>query len=483
MFTGAYVAIADKNESVDIEVFGGDCFISKANYKVNQQQLGCFVTNGDPFPCGPVEMSRLKAYPDCEEVISLYVESVINTDLCADKFSYPVVDNGTISEFRSKYNYEYNFAYSAENDIFTFTSRSDFARNRTKFPARVIWSDQKIYQTDVEGFDKFRASSFRDLEEGDGQIVKLEKLNNNNIYCFQETAVTVLPVFKSVIEDSQGGEMIINSSAIINNPQYLLTENGCQNMRTVATSSDHIFFVDVKKKEIFKIGASSGKISTVQMYSYFTDKLTESNGIEECLLLSGYDFNNEEYIVNLVNKSDSQAKNEWAVIWSDKLNVWTTEIDYNRSSRPASFVFCNQSYWLLGEVSNGSILLESMYTGDTYGLLLDSIVDSTFSVIINPDGSYGKIFDNILIDANNRLDIVEFEVDKEVGDTSYTDPISAYVKPREGSYWVPTRRDGSNRRMRGKYCIARFLMGNGNNVNVSVKAVLTKYRLDKRMLR
>lgn len=487
--TGAYAKISSTSDVIDLDVWGGDCFISRHVAKISD-------THVDKTSFGVSNVAtRVFAYHDFQEVLMTYQESEVNCEMQAGQFHYPVLQRQALQVFSPQYNYPYNPGYSVENELKIWVSRSNVEQDRFEFPARIAFSDQKVFQTDIEGFDRFRANSFYDLPEDFGGITKLTKLPNDNVYTIQESAVAVLPINKNVIEDSTGGQLVVNSGTLINQPSYIMNENGSQHIRSVVNSDTHIFFMDANKREIFKIGGGGqdGKISDNGMHSEMFRQLESHSGIPDHKVVSGYDFNNNEYWIGVNSYEDTPYESNEAqtivtrptfhYVWSDKLGAWMTEMSLNASTEARYLVYSHSLYYMLGTTANGELALEAMYEGDVYGRMLGQDNESSIKFVVNPDEPFGKTFDVLRIDSSNRLDRATAVVHRENPLPPLTTDINLNRQTRHDSYEVPMLLAQGNQRIRGKACEIEMFMTNGNTIPVEVVNVLTKYRMSSRIFR
>jgi len=388
--------------------------------------------------------------------------------------------------------YDYNFGYSVENEAKVFTKFSKDVESRNDFPSRIIYSDRKIYQSNVEGFDRYRATAFFDLPETDGDLTKLVKLNNDNVYSIQEDVVTILPINKRIIEDADGGQLSISTDTFITTPAYILQNNGSQHIRTVKTSHDNIFFVDVRRREVVKLGGSSqGKISDLGQHTYFEEVLDFNERIEDRFLFAGYDFQNEEYLVSMMQDFDTNydntlsgdpvVKDKFTMIWSDKINAWTSNLEVPVFSDIKGYVDSGKYFYMLGE-RDVDLVIERMYDGEGFGELMGGYINSEVSMIANPEPSESKTFDVLKIDSSNRLSNVTITVEKEIqiGD-SVMPAVSLDIRPREDFYITPNIRNQNGARMRGRYAVLNFVLNNGvNTPEVSFNKLMTEYRVSSK---
>ena len=485
--TGAYAKLSSTDEVVDIDVWGGDCFISKHAAKISDTHLDLTKEGVDGD-----ETTRLYAYNDFQEVLMVYLESTVNCEMQSGQFHYPVIQRQSLQVFAPSYDYPYNPGYSVENELKVWVSKSNIEESRLKYPSRIIYSDQKIFQTDVEGFDRFRAFSFYDLPEDHGGITKLTKLPNDNVYVIQESAVAVLPINKNIIEDSTGGQLVVNSSTLINTPTYILNQNGSQHIRSVINSDTSIFFMDAAKREVFKIGGgegSDGKISENGMHSEFLDRLMSKCGIPDMEVVSGYDLNNNEYWIGVNGYTDKEfqdgtgvdvLKEPFHYIWSDKLGAWMTEISLSQATTAKKVIYSGSLYYLIGIDSDNELSIESLYEGDIYGRILKSSNESSIKFVINPEEPFGKTFDVLRIDSSNRCDRAIALIHREEPLPPLQTAIDLNRRPRHDSYEVPMLLAQNKQRVRGKACELELFIANDNTTEVKLLNVMTKYRLSSR---
>jgi len=450
-------------------VFGGDCFISEHIVKVSDTQLDkTGFSYSEPVDEG---LDRVFAYEDFQEIMMVYLESEVNCGMQASPFIYPVVKKNSIQQFSGVYDYPYHPGYSIENELKIWTNKSETESSEVEFPSRIVFSDQRVFQTNVIGYDRFRSFSFYDVSEDYDGITKLIKLANNDIYCVQESGVAVIPVNKNVLETSDGGQLVVNSSTLINTPSYILNKNGSQHIRSVIESESRIFFMDVRNRELFLIGGGVDKISDKGMYSEFYRLLDSKYGLQDDEIVSGYDFNNNEYWIG------SKGSEVWNYVWSDKLNAWTSRMEFDSSTELDDIVYSGGKLFIIGGTGDGRLTLEEMYANPIFGELLGSVVDSRVKFSINPNEPFGKTFDVLRIDSGNRLSSATAKIYKEDGVSTQETSLNLNVKPRHDSYELPMLLDTNKARLRGKFCEVELVVDNGDERLISINNMLTRYRV------
>jgi hypothetical protein len=120
-----------------------------------------------------------------------------------------------------------------------------------------------------------------------------------------------------------------------------------------------------------------------------------------------------------------------------------------------------------------------MYTGD-YTNLMGTEVTPRVSFVVNPDNDFAKTFDDVMISATERLENVDFVVDRELsmGDQTVSE-VNLDVFPVEGNYRIKTLRDPRNERLRGVR-MRSTVRWKKNNIASAISAIYTKYRLSSR---
>ena len=457
--TGTYVPLY-KTKAVSTEVFGGDVFISKPTFKVNESILGAFqVGEGD---AAPNHRTAIRAYGDWIELVSCYVESEVNSQLQANPYSYPIENKGTITEFKTDYNYPYHFGYSVKNlsKVWIKTDGSLLDRT-TKFESRIVFSDKHIINSNDGNYGRFRVSSLYDLDGSYGAITKILKAYDDNVYCIQENGFSLIPIGKKTIEDGSGGELVINTTDTITTPKYFLNNNGCQNIESVKQSKDSFFWVDRDRREVFTHKGQPQRISDSGMYSYFNEKLNRYKGV----INSVYDFDREEYIVSIGEES---------VVFSSKINAWVSLFDIDNFN---SFVSGEDRLFVIGK--NGvDTSIEEMYVTEEFGNILGVYNDSKIEFTFNDGGTIAKTFDSLRVDSTAHIDECQMTVRNLNDEVLDTGVFAIENRGRQGGYEYPSIRDElTGQRLRGKACSVSLIVKNDiDTKSVSVNNVLLKYR-------
>ena len=327
-FTGAYLPLGtteltDPN-GVDMTVFGGDCYITRliaqirnnAPYKekseiIDSENYSHLIESSNTSSTNVINQAfKCTAYTFLYEEIDLWIESTVNGHYVQRSNSvYPkgiesrdisgqidvVSPPASIDEFYNPSNsalqmmsasrtYLYNLAYSSENNIRTFTFPGDSFIVRTIIPERIHYSNQKILNSQLDGFDRFFTSDSFDLDGTFGKIWKLLRGSNKRLYAFQHNGVAQLQLSRSLIEDAEGFLLSTTSGQVIGYAYYINDnqdgggEFGIQGVQSVIDVESGIFGFDFERRSAFMLSGDTIKsISYLQVEREIESKFNDPN--------------------------------------------------------------------------------------------------------------------------------------------------------------------------------------------------------------
>jgi hypothetical protein len=377
----------------------------------------------------------------------------------------PVVDDA--GQIRSKFKYYFNADYAQQNDYKIFSPWKSFEVNKTKFGARLPYSDQKIYNTDIEGFDRFRALNYYDLDESNGSMSNLLE-SGDNIYALQEHALSYIPVTAQVIESADGSSLSVRSGEIIGVPNKINTSYGSQDPATTKVDGGTIFFVDKTRGEVCMYAGEGVKlISRIGMEPFFSSALS---GDPE--LSAWYDNKKKEYALYF-RGSDAAVFNAISGVWTSRLPETADVTTYGG-------VRVGDTMMLLGALASDNLWAGKMYdssgasgsVGAAYWWNTQFTPTIKFYVNVEPD--IVKTFDGFTVVSDRTVDPQSFVVTKSDGTLSTANLSSAVVNDKEGTFRLKNLRDASNARSRGVYGELEldFIL----TAQSGITSVLTKYR-------
>lgn len=506
VFTDAELTAVESKVSlpIDIDVWGGDSYIGLHTFKVSdsayvltdpEKKADGSGTAGSPAVqaakwgtyfdknsseglSGAEDVSRPFPVKGTSQTITVLLESEINPEVAeknqhkeyTDALPVPRVD--TAGQIRAKFDYRYNLDYTRQNDYKVFFPFRTFEKNNTLFGSRIAYSDSKIYQSDVEGFDRFRVLSFYDVDETHGDIKKLQ-LASDNLYSLQESAVAYIPINAQAVELSTGANLEVRSGDIIGIPIFIDTTFGTQHPATVKVDGSSIFFVDSFNKEAMKLsGKTLQSISKLGVDSYFNSMLPVTT---PGYLTAIYDKNKLEYIVS--------NRNNEIIVYSDLLGVWTSEWIANNNWTLLNGLTVDDQLYVIGMKNAGGVIsaesdvkLATMYTASEIANYFGLATSPSAKFFVTPDIDLPKTFDNVILNASGQID-GNFNMSIPVAGTSdKTTSVAVPSSPVEGTYRIKVLRDSGGARMRGLHAEYEFGWGQGELSPVSLTSVITKYR-------
>jgi hypothetical protein len=479
---------------VTITVAGGDCYVSLHSYKITDNHYGIInveklgagnelaaqtytywwekIFENKWRPAGGFEVICMPVpYRNVSQVLSLVLESEVNGVVLAPR-AYPAFNQRyqweSSNEFnlRTPFPYIYNINYSASSNQKAFIPFDPDEDVKTKFKARGIFSDQKIYTTDTQGFDIFRTSNTFDLEETYGGITKLV-LSGNELYALQEKAVVYIPVDAKITQTADGSTLSIRSNVTVDIPNYISRQYGCQHIKSVSQIDAAVFFADANNRSILKFeGAQLDLISENGMVGEFDSLLGSS--IPEVNLWSLYDNKRRQYWV----WSNTGSQKCW--MYDDRLKCWVSNFEFTGLQ---AGTYVDGEIHVLGD--SGELTLDRMYSGN-YNSLFGVVVTPRVTLSVNPEYEYPKTIDDIIAYSSDMLATCDMVTETDSGENQSVLGM-AFASKREGNYRIPTLRDSNGARLRGLRAIAT-LKWPTTNIKISLSQLASKYRISQRMI-
>lgn len=488
------------NTPITVDVFGGDCFVSLHSFKITDSYFG--VANNAKFEAGASEsettifnkwkytfdtyhntpMSYPSPYKTCSTVLSVVLESEYNGATTSksplgytnstNSFKIPYsTDKGT---WKIPFSYGYNKNYNIANIEKVFLPPYDGQINVENLKARIVYSDQKVYQTGVSGFDRIRVSNTLDLDETYGGITKLA-LAGDDMIAIQDRATSYLPVDSATTETTDGTTLSIRSSEVIGLPIYLSRRYGSQHLKSVVQADRTVFFVDNLNQLAARIADRGLELisekGAINQFNTWLSTIKDPDKLVTC-----YDFVRKQAWFLGVDRCE---------VWDDRLGVWVGEYDFPTLPHPLQI--CNINYSgtnhlaLIATGSGGTLKAWAMYEGD-YSSLLGTTVTPSVTFSVNDKYELVKTFDNFVVYATNKLDTITIVAEKEPGVTgNEVSGIDIDKDRREGNYRVQVPYDVDRARIRGVRATVTAYWKT-TNLSAVLSAIITKYRTSRMLL-
>lgn len=223
----------------------------------------------------------LKTYPftfedknQVVEIISFPVESHVNMDGRYD------ANRGQMKNFNmSPTNFNLiNPVYSQVDNFFNYRRLDDDYYFLNEFPNQITWSKEKHAADDVDPWTQVTLASTYDLDGDKGVISKLINWNDN-IYCFQDTAISTI-LFNSRVQvaASDGVPIEISNSYKVDGKRYVAHNTGCRNKYAICDTASGIYFMDTITKDLYHMGARGmeniSQTKNMQLWSSALDNRT-----------------------------------------------------------------------------------------------------------------------------------------------------------------------------------------------------------------
>lgn len=491
LFTGTQV---DDNTPITVSVWGGDCFVGYHVFKVNDR--GYLVIDQKKHRSAPTDEIAANAVAKYDnkffrfgngstgspismpvgvkgaaQFIQVYLESeyqgeVMDADILKSLSSVatvPILNIRDKSAVNVPPTYNYNINLSKQNDQKVYLPRPEFSFIQNDFPARFHYSEPKIYNSDIQGFDVFKVLNFYDLSEGDGALTKLA-VASDMMYSIQQRAIKYIPTGQNQLEQTDSGTLAVGTSNVIGRPIPIDSKRGGQHLGGIVETGKAVYIPDNINKSVYMlVGQELRHISALNNETLFREIF--ENVIDEREVRSIYDPIRKQYWL---------ITTENCYVFNEK-GIWVGNLEF--SSRILGGVYTNQTLNLLGKVGN-IISVYSMYTG-TLNSFMGTTVIPRVTFIVNPDIEVSKTFDNMLLASTDRLDEVDITVERESNlGNQVVEAMNLDEQSREGSYRIATMRDSDSARLRGLRAIVTVKWK--TDIQSTLSSILTKYRISHR---
>lgn len=491
---------------INIDVFGGDCFVTNHVFKVSDSTYlpsnpGKFFNSGNNtatistnydvaynLASSTSPLSIPVGIKGAAQFIQVVLESEYNGQAMdkdvlqlKSQFTTPILDgssyvlnldasSATKASVKTCLNYNTNVNLKFNNDQKVYFPKPNYSFVRNLFQSRIQYSDLKIYNSSEIGFDIFRVANFYDLEESGGPLTKLA-LASDNMYGIQTKRISYLPAGERMIESADNGILAVGTASVLSQASIIDERRGGQHLAGIIETGGQIMIPDNINKSVYVLqGQQLAIISDKDTASLFREKL--GTVFVEKNIRGVWDPIRKEYW--LVAKDQSY----YCYLYNMSIEQWVSNYEFSADAILYNGVFTNQSLWLLGK-QNKEINVYTMYTGE-HTKLMGSDVTPRVTFVVNPDADYAKTFDDLAIASTERLKDVDFVVEREQSmGQQLVSEVNLDVFPVEGNYRIKTLRDPRDERLRGlrMKTTVRWMSVDLPSI---VSSIYTKYRLSAR---
>jgi hypothetical protein len=515
-FTGAVHILTESevanNTPIDIDVWGGDCFLTNYQIKINNntprisdifetisdEAKDYIVANNDSYYFFNKSV-KTGSFKNNVELMMLIIESEVNTGYVKDTEKVFTSTGKPTTYFAKPFLYQYNGSYSINNVLKSFVTKAPDIFKGTRFESRFVWSKTRLYQAegsafvDTEGFDFFPVDNKRDLDEQYGGITSLVDFGDYKLYLIQENKVRVEPINRTVTNTADNSEVVMLSTNFVGSSgQYMPFANGSQHIRTVQSFNGTCFFMDAQRRMLCTFGSGGYSVlSQNDINKYFNETFASPDAIKEKDLIGIINSVQEKQQYWLIKTEDNRLSQK-AIIYDVRGKNFNTRIDTGADL-------------ILNGVSNGEFMflnhgksLFTAYTNSQFGYLLDKYRDSKFTIIINDYPSYTKTFNVMNFEMKggfilNKDSIIgttpnNFAGVQQTPNMLVWNSASGQIPPfqsRNFQYWLNRIRQNTTPKykMRGDYMVVDFIVVNDSTDNreVSIASIITACEINARV--
>lgn len=147
-----------------------------------------------------------------------------------------------------------NEIYSQSNNFFNYRLLDDDYYKLDNYRNTITWSKEKWAAADVDLWTNITMANTLDLDGSMGKVNAL-RVSNNNIFCFQDTAVSRI-LFNSRVQipTSDNVPIEITNSYKVDGKQYISDSMGCTNKWSIVTTPSGLYFIDSVSGQLYNIG-------------------------------------------------------------------------------------------------------------------------------------------------------------------------------------------------------------------------------------
>lgn len=468
----------DGNRSFDLEVFGGDVFITKHSLKANE--MSPRTVFADPIdaelPSLSInKVSRVGVHEKNVEILDLYLESSVNAayERVIDK--YPGNRNNQLSSFTGARDYLYNPGYSAENSIKVHVTKLDFCKDTERLKAAVVYSDRHVRGgesnpfSDIEGFDTYRVNNILFFGQH-GDVMKVDVLEDKILYVFQERGIKMLPIGVSELRTVDAAIVATGTSDVVGIGVYDIPRDvGTQHMQTIHKRMGQFYGTDAAQKVAYTFGSKGASfrfISWEKMNTHFQSYLNKP--LLEHELTGHIDPVAERYFLNRGTREKSILP---IIAYNIKMQYWETQWDIPVLANGTGDQ--GQLFWI-----NNEGVIHEMYEG-VYQEYFGEKRDSSFTFVVNTSSMVTKLIQSIQSNSNFAPNAVQVSVYDEAIETGrqVTPLLEMSAARNQNEYFLNTIREkvgGVSKKLRGRVFVVKFIINNTNGVVIN--SVTTKLR-------
>lgn len=364
--------------------------------------------------------------------------------------------------------YEYNDAYSAQNNSRRFVTTGMYDVDDQHFSNRIMVSEAKTNGEVIDSWAAFRVANYLDVDNQYGDITNLYTFKNN-LFFWQDSAVGIASVNeRSLITDSNDNQIVLGTGGILSRYDYLTNDNGSSliNNNTIVNSDNVLYWYDNSKNELCCYNGSINVLSKEKkIQSYFNQHKND--------------------IISSVSSNalfDKKYNEVWFKIFNDNLifneQTGTFTSKYNHLKNTKSLTLFDKCV-----VIDSNEFYE--INRDDTSKQDDTNRDANITFVVNKDYQYTKVFDNIRFYSEpdtNAISSIEFKTQGDKQSATVNTPSFDYREdtcrmavPRQDNF---DEEDNMSypARLRSKCMTEKFNFTVDENNSFKIPYITTTYR-------
>lgn len=278
-----------------------------------------------------------------------------------------------------------NEVYSQKNNFFNYRTINPNKLSLDNFHNSITWTKTKSSGELVDTWTNITLASVLDLDGDKGSVNAIRRLNNNLI-AFQNKGISQILYNENMqIASTEGVPIEIANSGKVSGKRYITDQIGCTNKWSICETPYGIYFVDDISKGIYVFDGKVNNITSKLGFDSWirkTSKIGLWNPRDFAGFITYYDKTNEDVL--FINNNECLA-------YSETLGQFTSF--YNYESTPYLMNLDDKALTIHKD-SEGKYKVWLQNGGD-YNMFYGEYKPFYTTVIVNPDITKDKIFNNI----------------------------------------------------------------------------------------
>ena len=278
-----------------------------------------------------------------------------------------------------------NDVYSQKNNFFNYRTINPNKLSLDNFHNSITWTKTKSLGELVDTWTNITLASVLDLDGDKGSINAIRRLNNNLI-AFQNKGISQILYNENMqIASTEGVPIEIANSGKVSGKRYITDQVGCTNKWSICETPYGIYFVDDISKGIYVF---DGKVNNITSKLGFDSWIRKASKIglwnprDFAGFITYYDKTNEDVL--FINNNECLAYSETLGQFTSFYNYESTPYLMNLDDRALTIHKDNEGKYKVW-----------LHNGGDYNMFYGEYKPFYTTVIVNPDSTKDKIFNNI----------------------------------------------------------------------------------------